>query len=115
MIGQWLNPCRRTGLPPRIASGWSPPAVAGRSVRPIAAAAAEIPPKKVRLDWSLRMGLPQGRWSEDETSVVRRGSPDPAVGRTEGLPTAGTRGDLRSVQWQGPETSPQRNVAGSAP
>ena len=38
---------------------------------------------------------------------VRRGSPDPAVIRTEGLrPDPGT-GDLRSAGWQGRETLPQ--------
>ena len=36
-------------------------------------------------------------------SRVRRGSPDPAVGRTEGLPVP-AHGDLRSARWQGRET-----------
>ncbi len=40
-------------------------------------------------------------------TTVRRGSPDPAVGWTEGLPVPVPRGDLRSGRWQGRETSPQ--------
>jgi serine/threonine protein kinase/formylglycine-generating enzyme required for sulfatase activity/tetratricopeptide (TPR) repeat protein len=43
-----------------------------------------------------------------EGSSVRRGSPDPAVPRTAGLPSPDRFGDLRSPPWQGQETLPQQ-------
>jgi serine/threonine protein kinase/formylglycine-generating enzyme required for sulfatase activity/tetratricopeptide (TPR) repeat protein len=43
-----------------------------------------------------------------EGSSVRRGSPDPAVPRTAGLPSPDLFGDLRSPPWQGQETLPQQ-------
>jgi len=53
-----------------------------------------------RIERNIRVNHPQVRSVPPQT-VVRRGSPDPAVGATEGLPSAGWG-------WQGPETLPKR-------
>ncbi|MFI5457553.1 MAG: protein kinase [Isosphaerales bacterium] len=63
-------------------------------------------------NWRIESGLsPEQLRQQDEVfRAVRRGSPDPAVAGTEGLPSPGPdpKGDLRSAERQGQETLPQQ-------
>src|SRR5205085_684657 len=53
------------------------------------------------------LGTGRESLADFELGTVRRGSPDPAVSGTAGLPAGVATGDLRSAGWQGRETLPQ--------